>query len=1356
MEKPEPNPETKPDLDALRRQIPLCLTRDRYRLARSLDQIRQKERQKGQQQPDQRHTPDQKRPEQQPAQQTDTAPAQRDLQKLQASIEKSLQAVAARRNSIPVLEYPDLPVSQRRDDIIAAIRQHQVVIIAGETGSGKTTQIPKMCIEAGLGITGFIGHTQPRRLAARSVAQRIADELKSPLGQVTGFKVRFQDQLGEHSLIKLMTDGILLAEIPNDRFLNGYDAIIIDEAHERSLNIDFLLGYIRQILPKRPDLKVIITSATIDHWRFSRHFNDAPVIEVSGRTFPVDVLYRPLQTEDSSDDEQVPDDEGLLETGVLRAVEEIVQLERAHPNPGRPGDILVFLSGEREIRQVADRLRKNGPKHTEILPLYSRLSNSEQNRIFQTHTGRRIVLSTNVAETSITVPNIGYVIDTGLARISRYSYRTKVQRLPIEPVSRASANQRMGRCGRVAEGICIRLYDETDFLNRPEFTEPEILRTNLASVILQMQGLKLGEVSHFPFIDPPDSRLVNDGYRLLEELNAVDRKRQISPLGFDLVKLPLDPRIGRMIIAAKQYHCLREMLIIASGMSVQEPWQRPHDRQGAADESLRKFQGEDSDFLTYVNIWQESEKQKEELSNNRYRRWLLERFLSYLRMREWQDVYRQLKQVCHELGWQENTEPARYEEIHKAILAGLLSHVAMKDELKGYTAARNRTVQIFPGSACNQRKPKWIVAAEIVETQKVYARTVARIEPQWVEEVGADQLKKTWFEPHWEKKPACVMAQEQSSLFGLIVNPRKNVNYSHIDPVRCRELFIQHALVLGEYETRAPYFRHNRELIESLEYLESKSRRRDILVDDLTLYALFDAIIPADVVNGSSFEHWRKKAEQKNPQVMFLQREQLVQAAADNVSEHSFPDQVELGGGKIEIDYQFEPGKNQDGLNIVVPLTLINQVQEEQLEWLVPGLEKEKCIALIKSLPKLLRKNYVPAPDFAEAFLKTSPDRNQSLKHQLTEFLKRQKRVDLKPEHFDEASLPLYLLANLKVLDDKGKTIAEGRDIRLIKQSLQGEFKASLKSLTAGELNQQSYDHWAFDTIPQVYESRQGNALVKAFPALVDERSDELGNERGNERPAEGHRVHLQLFDTAYAAQVAMQKGLLRLFLLALPQQIRYLKKEHQLPEKVAIRYAPFGDRKDLVDGLVESAFQLAFIANQPLLWNKADFDARLEQGRTHLIQAAQQIERLITDILQRHHDVLSAINNEKSPARADAIADIRQQLQQLFPPHWLQRIPFVQLQNYPRYLDAILLRLNRLQGNVERDRQHVAELRHLWQQYLQRKTKHEKEGVLDEALQNWRWALEEYRISIFAQGMKTAYPVSMQRLQKLWHNVAA
>ena len=855
---------TSDSLSTIRQQINRCLSKDRYRFTRSLQTIERRLAQK--------------------------KPCDRDLSRLHEELEKSLQAVQERANNLPEWRYPEsLPVSSRHEEIVKAIRENQVIIIAGETGSGKTTQIPKMCLEAGLGVTGYIGHTQPRRLAARTVAQRIADELETQLGDKVGYKIRFQDQVSERSHIKLMTDGMLLAEIAQDRFLNHYDAIIIDEAHERTLNIDFLLGFLKQLLPKRPDLKIIITSATIDHWRFSRYFNDAPVIEVSGRTYPVDILYRPLNEDQPDSEDQVSDDEGKIESGILNALEEIQKLERAQPNPSRPGDVLVFLAGERDIRQVAERLRRQGPKHLEVLPLYSRLSNAEQNQVFQSHTGRRVVLATNVAETSITVPNIGYVIDTGVARISRYSYRTKVQRLPIEPVSQASANQRAGRCGRVAEGICIRLYSEEDFSNRPEYTEPEILRTNLASVILQMQGLKLGEVSRFPFVDPPDQRLVNDGYRLLEELGAVDKKRMITPLGFDLLKFPVDPRIARMLVAAREQHCLQEMLIIASGLSVQEPWQRPHDRQGAADEALKRFQHEESDFLTFVKIWQTCEQQKTDLTNSRYRRWLLENFLSYLRIREWQDVYRQLKQVVHQLKWTENSEPARYEELHRSILSGLLSHVAVKDDQKGYTAARNRLLSIFPGSALSQKKPKWIMCAEIVETHKVFGRTVARIESEWVEQVGEAQLKRTYFEPHWEKKQACTVAYEQTSLFGLIVNPRKRVNYSNIDPQRCRELFIQHALVLHEYETRASYARHNQQLIEELEYLEQKSRRRDILIDDLTLYGIFDAVVPAQVVNGKSFESWRNRPSETIRIFSFCRKNSLSKPIQTRLASGNFP-----------------------------------------------------------------------------------------------------------------------------------------------------------------------------------------------------------------------------------------------------------------------------------------------------------------------------------------------------------------------------------------------------------------------------------------------------------------------------------
>lgn len=1299
---------------SLRKQLPLCLSKDRFRFRRSIQMIEQRIAQK--------------------------KPADKELARLAEAIEQSVAAVQMRRDNLPKWQYPEsLPVAGRSEEIVKAIQNNQVVIVAGETGSGKTTQIPKMCLQAGLGVTGYVGHTQPRRLAARTVAQRIADELDTTIGDKVGYKIRFQDQVSANSHIKLMTDGMLLAEIAQDRYLNQYDAIIIDEAHERTLNIDFLLGFLKQLLPQRPDLKVIITSATIDHWRFSRYFNDAPVIEVSGRTYPVDILYRPLDEPQGDDDEVVSDDEGKIETGILNALEEIHRLERANHNPARPGDVLVFLPGERDIRQVAECLRKHGPKHLEVLPLYSRLSNAEQNRVFQPHANRRVVLSTNVAETSITVPNIGYVIDPGIARISRYSFRTKVQRLPIEPVSQASANQRAGRCGRVAEGICIRLYSEQDFINRPEYTEPEILRTNLASVILQMQGLKLGEVSRFPFVDPPDHRLVNDGYRLLEELGAVDAKRIITPLGFDLLKFPIDPRIARMLVAAKEQHCLSEMLIIASGLSVQEPWQRPHDRQGAADEALKRFQHDESDFLTFVNVWQQCEQQKTDLTNNRYRRWLLQNFLSYLRMREWQDVYRQLKQALHQLGWSENSEPARYEEIHRAILAGLLSHVATKDDQKGYNGARNRVMNIFPGSTLIKRKPKWIVCAEIVETQKVYGRTVARVEPDWVEQVGESQLKRSYSEPHWEKKQACTVAFEQTSLFGLIVNPRKRVNYSNIDPILCRELFIQHALVMHEYETRAPYARHNQKLIEELEYLEQKSRRRDILIDDLTLYALFDAIVPTQVVNGKSFERWRKKAEQQTPELLFLKKEQLVKSDTDSIKQWEFPDQVEVDGGSIKIDYQFEPGKKQDGLNIVVPVTLINQIEEEKLEWLVPGLEKEKCVGLIKSLPKALRKHFVPAPDFAEAFLNSKPDRGRSLKVQLASFLRDKKRVDITDQSWDESTLPLHLLANLKVLDQKGKVLSQGRDIRQIKLSLQGEFQQSLKQLTQNTLSEAVFDHWAFDTIPEVYEVKQAGALVKAYPALA----------------AKEGGVALQLFDTPFAAQVSMEQGLLRLCVLTLPQQVRYLKKQHSLSETAAIKYAPFGDRKSLVDGLVDMAFYRAFVAGQPTVRTEADFQQRIVTGKAQLVIAAADIASLISAILERHHQVVAMLANDKSPAKKISRDDIRVQLSHLFPQDWMHRIPYRALLEYPRYLDAVALRWQRLQGKIDRDQELVDELALLWDQYQNRSHKHLKGGVLDENLENWRWALEEYRVSLFAQGVKTPYPVSYKRLQKMWQNVA-
>ncbi|MGC1510715.1 ATP-dependent RNA helicase HrpA [Ketobacter sp.] len=1305
---------TPTQLQDLRKQLDHCMLRDRHHLLRHVRKIEQS-LSRGQ----------------------DVAGQ---WQRLTGQVAASVSLAKKRKQSVPPWSYPEsLPVSARAEEIVTAIRDNQVVIIAGETGSGKTTQIPKLCMQAGLGQYGFIGHTQPRRLAARTVSQRIADELSSPLGEAVGFKIRFQDRVADTSIIKLMTDGILLAEINHDRFLSQYSAIIIDEAHERTLNIDFLLGYLKQLLPKRPDLKVVITSATIDHMRFASYFHNAPVIEVSGRTYPVELVYRPLDNVEETDEDTVADEESRMESGILQAVKDILQRQREQPKTLGCGDILVFLASERDIRQVADYLRRHVGSFLEIMPLYSRLSNAEQNRVFQSHSGRRIVLSTNVAETSVTVPGIGYVIDTGVARISRYSFRTKVQRLPIEPISQASANQRAGRCGRVAAGVCYRLYSEQDFLNRPEFTEAEVLRTNLSSVILQMQGLKLGELARFPFIDPPDQRLINDGYRLLDELGAVDRNRRITALGFDLLKFPVDPRIARMLVAANDLHCLQEVLVIASGMSVQEPWQRPHERQAAADESLNRFRQPDSDFLTFNQIWRECEEQKAALTNARYRKWLMTRFLSYLRMREWQDVYRQLKQACNQLGWTENKEGARYEEIHKAILTGLLSHIAVKDDQKGYMATRNRSLSIFPGSGLSRRKPKWIMCAEIVETQKVYGRTVAKIEPEWAEQIGAGLLKKSYFEPHWEKKRGSAIAYEQTSLFGLILTPRKAVNYAAIDPLLSRELFIQNALVAGDYETRAPYARHNQALINDLEYLEQKSRRRDILIDELSLYALFDQIVPAHIVNGKSFEKWRKKAEHENPRVLYLDRAQLLASNNDDVSELEFPDEVDVEGGKIEIDYQFEPGRNQDGLNILVPVTLINQIEDEKLEWLVPGLEKEKCIALIKSLPKTLRKHFVPAPDFADAFLATQPDRGRSLLLQLADYLRQRKAIDISITSWDENALPLHLRANLQVVNEQGELLREGRDIRQIKMELQGQFHQSLKLLTQSSIDQQHYDHWAFGDIPEVYELKQGSSVVKAYPALTDRQDG----------------VSLELLDTQYAAELTMKKGILRLCLLALPKQVRYLKKQHGLAESAVIKYSAFGDKKSLTEGLVEASFFQAFVAHKPLPRTESDFKARLQSGNTLLASAATEMSDLIALILEQHHIVVTMLSGDSSPARVATKRDIEFQLSQLFPQNWLQNRGLDPLQQYPRYLEAIQVRWKRLQGKIERDRQLIDEIESLWEQYEERQQKHHKESVVDAALEEWRWALEEYRVSVFAQGVKTSYPVSYKRLQKMWQKVA-
>jgi len=881
------------------------------------------------------------------------------LTKIAIDIQVSIDKRKLRLDNLPEVTYPDLPVSQKKDEIAKAIANNQVVIIAGETGSGKTTQIPKICLELGRGVSGLIGHTQPRRLAARTVANRIAEELDSELGETVGYRVRFTDKVSERSYIKLMTDGILLAEIQNDRFLSQYDTIIIDEAHERSLNIDFLMGYLKRLLPRRPDLKVIITSATIDPERFAQHFCDkrgkaAPIIEVSGRTFPVETLYRPL--EETAAGDQIE--------GIFQAVDELQRLGR--------GDILIFMNGEREIRDTAEALTKRKLRDTEVLPLFARLSIAEQNKIFQGHRGQRIVLATNVAETSLTIPGIKYVIDTGTVRISRYSYRTKVQRLPIEAISQASANQRKGRCGRVSEGVCIRLFSEEDFNGRPEFTDPEILRTNLSSVILQMLSLGLGELNKFPFVEPPEDRNIKDGLSLLEELGAVnlkakDPRNKLTPLGRQLAKLPVDPRLARMILAAKEFNCVHEVMVISAALSIQDPRERPMDKQQASDEKHRRFQDKDSDFITYVNLWNYINEQRQELTSSHFRKMCQKDFLAYMRVREWQDIYAQIKQVTDELDIKVSSEPSNFDDIHQALLAGLLSHIGLKDKDAEYLGARNSKFFMFPGSGLFKKQPKWGMFAELVETSKLFARVAARIKPEWVEQQAQHLIKRSYAEPHWQKKSGVVGAFETQLLYGIPIVSKRKVIYTHIDPILCRELFIRHALVEGEFETRHQFFKDNQALLNDIEELEHKSRRRDILVDDETLFLFYDQIVPQNVCSAKQFDSWWNKEKQQQPQLLNYQREQVMAHDADKVTANAYPDSWQQGDFRLKLDYAFEPGTSQDGVTVNIPLALLNQISDQGFDWQIPALREELLIALIKTLPKPIRRNFVPAPNYAEA-----------------------------------------------------------------------------------------------------------------------------------------------------------------------------------------------------------------------------------------------------------------------------------------------------------------------------------------------------------------------------------------------------
>ena len=1429
---------------------------------------------------------------------------------MNAALSPLAQRRLARIRQLSAIEYPaDLPVVARREELAQAIEKHQVIIVCGETGSGKTTQLPKLCLSLGRGVLGVIGHTQPRRVAARSVGARIAHELKSELGGLVGYKVRFNDKVSPDTCIKLMTDGILLAEIHHDPQLRQYDTIIIDEAHERSLNIDFLLGYLKRLLPRRPDLKLIITSATLDAERFAKHFANsplsqrgraregeypefrtalpeelltharelrknatdaenllwqllcrnqlngfgfrrqhplgsyildfychqaklaieldggqhaedsqlnrdekrsawlreqgitvmrfwnnevltntegvlqriaealkanplpnpppegegmlaatpAPVIQVSGRTYPVEVRYRPPQQNEEGDTENVPQ-------AICSALDEL-------SIGGLRGDVLVFLPGEREIRDTAEALRKHQHKGIEILPLFSRLSIAEQDRVFKPASGmRRVVLATNVAETSLTVPNIGYVIDSGLARINRYSVRQKVEQLRIENISRAAANQRAGRCGRVMSGICIRLYEEADFLQRPEFTDAEIFRVSLATVILRMSALGLGEVEEFPFIEPPGTRAIADGYQLLIELGAMAEGapqpqpspggrggRALTPLGHELAKLPLDPKVARLLLAGRQYHCLNEILIIASALALQDPRDRPSERREAADAAHQRFNDERSDFLAYLKLWawfQDAIKHKK--TNKLWANECREKFLSPLRLREWHELHQQLHAQVSEMGMRFNEQPATYEQIHKALLTGLLGNIGCKgvDKEPYYLGPREIKFFIASNSVLAKKGTKWVVAAEIVETTKLFARCVARIEPEWLEEVGAHLIKRSYFDPHWEKKAGQVAAWERSTLYGLLINPKKRVHYGPMNPEESREVFIREALVNGEFNTQAPFFAHNQKLIADIEALEHKARRPDVLVDDDLIFAFYDQRIPAGIHNGAAFEHWRKEAEREQPKLLYLKKDDLMRHEAAGITTEQFPPQMVMSNVSYALAYNFAPGKGDDGVTLTVPQALINQVSAARCEYLVPGILAEKIVQLVKSLPQKLRRHCVPVPEFAAAFCAAVQPSDTPLLQALARYIREQKQLDVPLDAFRLEQLPAHHLMNFRVVDEHGRQLGMSRNFA----ALRGEWAPKQQggsltpALSRGErepeqrtgkspsppgrgvgmrdqVGTQRHTSWDFgDFKPTTTEQRAGQTIT-VFNALVDE----------------GDAVVLQSLDTQDVAKAAHRLGLRRLFMLALKEQVKYLEKNLPGLQAMAMQFLPFGSQQDLQRQVFAVTFDRCCL-NEPWPETEKEFATRCKDAKARLNLVAQEIARLVAAVLAEYQMLQKALPGVK--AQNQVTQDIRSQCDWLLGKEWIARTPYERMQHMPRYLKAINVRLEKLRANPARDAQNMAQMHPLLQQW-QRKLS-AQHGEPDARLDDFGWMLQELRVSLYAQELKTPVIVSVKRLEKM------
>jgi ATP-dependent helicase HrpA len=1263
------------------------------------------------------------------------------LAEIEAEVAKAEQRIGERRARVPVVSYPEqLPVSQKKDVIAEAIRDHQVVIVAGETGSGKTTQIPKICVELGRGVRGMIGHTQPRRIAARTVAERVADELDTPLGEAVGWKVRFTDQVNpDATFIKLMTDGILLAEIQTDRELRAYDTIIIDEAHERSLNIDFLLGYLAQLLPKRPDLKVVITSATIDPERFSRHFGDAPIIEVSGRTYPVEVRYRPLLEEDGDD----ADRDQI--TAITDAVEELM-------GEGK-GDILVFLSGEREIRDTADALEKKKYRFTEILPLYARLSHAEQHRVFQQHTGRRIVLATNVAETSLTVPGIKYVIDPGFARISRYSHRTKVQRLPIEPISQASANQRKGRCGRTSDGICIRLYSEDDFNARPEFTDAEILRTNLASVILQMTAAGLGDIEKFPFIDPPDHRNIRDGVQLLQELGALDPeqkdvRKRLTDTGRKLAQLPVDPRLARMVLEADKNGCVREVMVIAAALSIQDPRERPSEKQAQADQQHARFKDETSDFLAFLNLWRYVREQQKERGSSSFRRMCKQEYLNFLRIREWQDIYTQLRTVAKQMGIQLNDaeHAAPDDRVHVSLLAGLLSHVGMKDVKEGakneYLGARNAKFAIFPGSALFKKPPRFVMSAELVETSRLWARVNAKIEPEWVEPLAGHLLKRTYSEPHWEKDQAAVMAYEKVTLYGVPIVAQRKVNYGRIDPEVSRELFIRNALVEGDWRTHHKFFADNRRLLTEVEELEHRARRRDILVDDETLFDFYDQRVPEHVVSGAHFDSWWKHKRHEQPDFLDFEREMLINEKAGAVTKDDYPDSWRQGPLKFRVTYQFEPGADADGVTVHIPLQVLNQVTDEGFEWQIPGLREQVVTELIRSLPKPIRRNYVPAPNYAQAFLERAVPLQEPLTVTMARELKRMVGVPFDAEDFDWAKVPDHLKITFRIVDERRRKLAEDKDLEALKLRLKPKARKALSQAAAataersgGEsLERAGLTDWTIGTLSRVFETRRAGQPVKAYPALVDD----------------GDTVSVRLFDTEAEQAQAMWKGTRRLILRNIPvNPAKFASEKLTNQQKLALSANPHGSIQALFDDCATAAADRLIADFGGPAWDEESYRKLYDKVRAEIVDTTVRTVGQVQQVLAAWQACERRLKAVRSPALLPNLQDVRTQLDALVKPGFVTEAGIGRLPDLMRYLVAADRRLQQMPANVQRDTTRMEKVHEMRDEYAWLLEQMPQGRPVPRQVLDVRWMIEELRVSYFAHALGTAYPISDKRIVK-------